>query len=180
MLQKAFLLLCTILLSTTSANDHLIDWSVSRPLTWEDFKAKPDPNSSNAALTSSTINVDFGFDQSGLKHSITCRFDKSQSWVKVRNAYILHHEQGHFDLSEAYARMLHKALQEYRFNKETANKDLNTIYSGVMKQLVKAQEQYDAQTNHSLDTAKQATWSKQIQGMLDQYEEFKNYRQASQ
>ncbi len=176
MLQKAFLLLCAVLLSATPGNDHIIDWSAARPLTWEDFTCKPDPHSSNAALTSSTINVDFGFDQNGLKHSITCRFDKSASWVKVRNAYILHHEQGHFDLSEAYARLLHKSLQEYRFNKETANQDLNNIYSGVMKQLVQAQEQYDVQTNHSLDTARQAMWSKQIQGMLEQYEAFKNYR----
>jgi len=176
MFQKALLLFCTALLSVTTGNDHLIDWSASRKLTWDDFKSRPDPSSPNAALTSSTINVDFGFDQNGLKHSITCRFDKLKSWVKIRNPYILNHEQGHFDLSEAYARELHKALQEYHFKKETANKDLNNIYSRVMKELVNTQEQYDAQTNHSLDTARQAVWNDKIRAMLDEYAAFKDYR----
>jgi predicted secreted Zn-dependent protease len=176
MLQKLLLVIFTSLLSVPFSDDNLIDWSVSRKLTWSDFRAKPDPSSANAALTSSTINVEFGYDKNGFKHSITCRFDKSKSWVRVKNDYILNHEQGHFDLAEAYARELHKEFQEYKFRKESASDDLNKIYSRVMQKHIEAQDRYDKQTDHSLDTAKQSAWDVKIRSMLKEFETFKDYK----
>ena len=175
MFQKLLLVLL-LSLSSGYGEDNLIDWSVSRKLAWPDFKARPDPQSPDAALTSSTINVEFGYDKIGLKHSITCRFNKLKSWVKVRNEYILNHEQGHFDLAEAFARKLHKELKEYIFKKETVSDDLNKIYTRVMKQHVGAQEQYDLQTNHSLDSGKQSVWDGKIKTMLKELDDFKDYK----
>ena len=176
MFQQILLVLFPFFLTAPIADGNLIDWSASRKLTWSDFKSKPDPSSANAALTSSTINVEFGYNKNGLKHSITCRFDKSKSWVRVKNDYILNHEQRHFDLTEAYARELHKELQEYVFKKETVSDDLNKIYGRVMRQLVDAQDQYDKQTDHSLDSAKQNAWNSKIGAMLTGLEDYKEYK----
>lgn len=172
---KLSFLLFIFLSSFFTGEGDLIDWSASRKLTWNDFRAAPDPASVNAALTSSAINVEFGYDKNGLKHSITCRFDKTKSWVRTKNDYILRHEQGHFDLAEGYARELHKELAEYTFNQRTVSNDLNTIYTHVMKQHLEAQDQYDKQTDHSLDTAKQLIWNDRIKAMLDGLEKFKDY-----
>jgi predicted secreted Zn-dependent protease len=36
-------------------------------------------------------------------------FDKDQSWMMVKNAYVLQHEQIHFNISELYARKIRKS-----------------------------------------------------------------------
>jgi|ADGO01.1.fsa_nt_gi hypothetical protein len=92
-------------------NNSLIDWSASRKLTWDDFKGPVDPESKNAALTTSSINIEFGYDGTGLEYSIKCTFNKERSWVRIRNAEVLAHEQGHFDLAEIHARKLNKATR---------------------------------------------------------------------
>ena len=112
--------------STTQSN--LLEWSVDRKLTWKDFRAQPDKNSTNAALTSSSINIEFGYNNSGLKYKIKCRFDQNLSWGRIKNDYILAHEQGHFDIAEIHARKLHKLLKAYKFNNRTVAKDVNRIY----------------------------------------------------
>jgi hypothetical protein len=170
------LLIVLICLPLSKQDDNLIEWSNSRKLTWNDFKGAPDRSSPNAALTSSSINVEFGYNNKTLTHSIKCRFNKSLSWVKVKNDYILKHEQGHFDLAEAHARELHKELLDYKFNSATVSKDLNKIYNQVMKEHVSAQEAYDQQTNHSLDSVKQKQWDAKISGMLDEFKAFADYR----
>ncbi len=175
MLHKLLLALFVTML--LPGDNNLIDWSESRRLTWNDFTGRPDPLSPDAALTSNSIHADFGYDTRGLKHSITCQFDKTKSWVKIKNAYILNHEQGHFDLAESYARELHKELLDYQFDSRTVDKDLNRIYSKVLGELVRAQQQYDSESNHSLDTAKQREWDAKIKMRLKEFEQYKDYRQ---
>jgi len=176
MLQKLSFLLLLSLFLQPSEEDNIIEWSPTRKLTWADFKGTPDPNSSNAALTNSTINVEFGFNNKGLTHSIKCRFNKLLSWGRIRNEYILKHEQGHFDIAEAHARLLHKNLNEYVFNSQTVSKDINVIYNDVIKKHVAMQDQYDVTSNHSLDTAQQIIWDKKIAGMLRSLEAYADYR----
>jgi hypothetical protein len=175
MLQKLLLILLP-LFSSFSVEENLIDWNASRKLTWEDFQGKVDPASANAALTNSGINVEFGFNDKKLIHTIRCRFNKEKSWVRIKTDYILNHEQGHFDIAEIHARLLHKELTEYTFNAKTVNKDINNIYNGVMKLHVTAQQNYDQETNHSIDSVQQGLWDKKIDAMLGQYKQFADYK----
>ena len=94
----------------------------------------------------------------------------------MKNDYILKHEQGHFDLAEAHARELHKELLEYKFNSATVSKDLNKIYEKVMKEHVAAQDAYDQQTNHSLDSANQKIWNGKIADILVHYKDYADYK----
>src|SRR5689334_12495496 len=152
MLSRFFLLLFPLLF-VLPKEENIIEWSASRKLTWSDFKGSPDPSSTNAALTNSTITVEFGYNNKGLTHTIKCRFNKLLSWGRIRNDYILNHEQGHFDIAEAHARLLHKNLLDYTFNSKTVSDDINRIYSDAMKLHVTMQKEYDEVTNHSLDSA---------------------------
>lgn len=157
----------------------LIEWTASRKLSWEDFKAPPDPASSNAALTSSSINVEFGYDDEELQFSIKCRFDKNKSWVRIRNSVILQHEQGHFDIAELHARKLNQALKAYRFNARTVSDDVNRIYDSVMVLHHTAQNEYDKETDFSRNKDKQAIWLKKIADDLQGTKDFAAYTKAT-
>jgi len=154
----------------------MIDWKSDRKLTWKDFQASPVSNTDNAALTSSNINFQFGYGSSGFRYSITCRFDKSRSWVRIKNDHILSHEQGHFDIAEIHARKLKKALSEYKYNESTVSADINKIYQELMKQHHEMQILYDQQTDHSRNYPKQAEWAKKIEEALNDSVVYANYK----
>lgn len=171
-----YILSWSVLMLLSGNQSTLIEWNSERKLTWNDFKAQPDRTSTNAALTSSSINIEFGYNNTGLKYNIKCRFDKNLSWGRIKNDYILSHEQGHFDIAEIHARKLNKLLKEYKFNSKTVAQDVNKIYDNVMKQHHAFQSQYDNETNYSLDAAQQNAWKTKIEEALKELQEYSNYR----
>ena len=175
MLHKILLVILPLFLSLPK-EENIIEWSPARKLTWADFKGTPDPSSRNAALTNSSITLSTEYSNREIKYIVNCKFNKLLSWVRVKNDYILNHEQGHFDIAEAHARLLFKNLNEYTFNSKTANEDVNRIYSETMKEHVSMQKQYDLLSNHSLDTAQQVLWDKRIDSMLLRLEKYSAYK----
>lgn len=169
------LLMITVGLPAYRKDDDTLPWSASRPLTWNDFRAKPDEYSGNAALTSSGIEFKYSYGSDGMSYTIVCLFEKTKSWGKVKTPYILSHEQGHFDISELHARKLNKALKEYRYNETTAAKDIPAIYGKLMKEQTAMQNQYDSETNYSRDKEMQEVWLEMIGKQLEQYKDFSNY-----
>ena len=165
----------TVTMWCFSTQSNLIEWTAERKLTWQDFKGQPDKSSTNAALTSSSINIEFGYNSSGLKYNIKCRFDQNLSWGRIKNEYILSHEQGHFDIAEIHARKLNQQLKAYKFNNRTVGKDINRIYDTVMKEHHALQSKYDDETNYSRDPAKQNEWKIKIDEMLEELTAFSNY-----
>jgi len=173
--------LSLLLIATTfiQPNNSLIPWSTARKLTWSDFKGDPDPHSPNAALTSSNINIEFGFNNTGFQYSIRCVFDKTRSWVRIPTDDVLAHEQGHFDIAETYARRLNKALAAYHFNAQTVSKDVNDVYANLMKEHRQTQIQYDQETDYSRNKPRQAEWLKKIAADLKSLAAFANYQKKN-
>lgn len=169
-------LLITLLFFPGESQNNLINWEVDRKLSWNDFKARPVSNSDNVALTSSNINFKFGYGSSGFTYSITCQFDKTRSWVKIKNDHILAHEQGHFDIAEIHARKLKKALSEYVYRESTVSKDVSKLYQGLMKNHHERQILYDLQTDHSRKKDQQTMWLKKITAELKELSAYANYR----
>jgi len=172
MIQQFLSLALISLFSITQSSSNLIDWSGSRRLSWADFRANPDASSPNAALTNTSINIEFGYSKTGLTYSIKCRFDKTKSWVKVKNNLVLGHEQGHFDIAEIHARKLNRELKAYKFNSKTVSEDVNAIYDRVMKQHHEAQKEYDQETDFSRKKDKQEEWLGKIEKELDLLEPY--------
>jgi lipopolysaccharide export LptBFGC system permease protein LptF len=175
-MSKVFITLLLACVTVIQTN-NLIPWSASRRLTWSDFTGNPDPHSTNAALTSSNINIEFGYDEKGFQYTIKCSFDKNRSWVRIKNSEVLAHEQGHFDIAEIYARKLNKLMKAYRFNAKTVGTDINQLYENAMKQHRQTQLQYDQETDYSRNKPKQEEWLKKIAGDLKILDEFSNYKQ---
>jgi predicted secreted Zn-dependent protease len=112
---------------------------------------------------------------SGFGYTITCHFSKSKSWVLHKTDHILAHEQGHFDIAEVFARKLNKQMSSYVFNKNTYKTELRNIYQGILDEKEALQNQYDAETNHSINKEKQAEWLIKIQTMLEEYKGYAGY-----
>lgn len=161
---------------TNNNPESLVDWNPNRRLTWNDFQGKPDPATKNAALTSTSINIDYSYNQRELKYTIRCQFDPARSWGRVRNEHILGHEQAHFDIAEVHARLLYKMLKEYKFKHATVNEDVAKIYEVVMQQHHDMQSQYDAETDYSRNPRIQEVWESKIEGTLGSLAVFADYR----
>jgi Bacterial protein of unknown function (DUF922) len=159
-----------------SQRESLIEWNASKRLDWNDFKAKPDRNSPNAALTSTTIKFDFTYNDQGLTLHIHCAFDRNLSWGRVRNDYILSHEQGHFDIAEIFARELFKKLKDYQLRDvNKLSRDLNKIYENTMQELNDMQAKYDKETNFSINKEKQSEWLVKISKELERLQPYADY-----
>lgn len=177
-LLKYFFLFCIIIpmVAFAQSNDEeLLDWTASRKLTWNDYKASPDPQSDAAASTTSYLAIEYNITNSSFGYKIQSRFSKTRSWGLYKTDYILSHEQGHFDIAEIFARKLNKEMSEYRFNKRTYQQDLNRIYHDILDEKEKMQNDYDQETNHSINKEKQVEWLKKIAKMLEEYDEYAGY-----
>jgi hypothetical protein len=177
-LLKYFLLLFLIIPILTDAqnkDEELLDWSASRKLTWNDYKASPEPGSDAAASTTSYLAIEYNISSSSFGYKIQSRFSKTRSWGLHKTDYILSHEQGHFDIAEIFARKLNKQMSGYSFNKRTYQQDLNKIYHDILDEKEKMQDDYDKESDHSINKEKQAEWLKKISEMLKEYKDFAGY-----
>ena len=153
---------------STNESDELIPWTFSRRLSWEDFLCEPQKNSDAVASTSTSLGIAYQIEHGQLTYSITCNFSKRKSWGLLRTDYILAHEQGHFDITEIFARRLFKALQEYQFNRKTYRDDINEVYKNIVAEKEATQAAYDGETDHSRNRKIQYEWLQKIDQMLDE------------
>jgi Bacterial protein of unknown function (DUF922) len=169
------IVLINLLVSFTATEKESINWRTRRALTWADFKGAPVEAAPNAAMTSTSILIDFNFSKQQLQYHLNCIFYPEKSWTKVSSDHILGHEQGHFDISELFTRKLHKALADYRFQPKTADKDITAIYKRIAKEQSAYQALYDAETNYSRNNQQQANWQLTIAAALKEFDSFANY-----
>jgi hypothetical protein len=158
-----------------SKNEELLDWSATRKLTWNDYKAHPEPGNDDAAATTTYLGIEYNITSDGFGYKIQSRFSKTRSWGRYKDDYVLSHEQGHFDIAEIFARKLNKLMSEYKFNKKSFQQDLNKIYNDILEEKAAMQNDYDEETNHSINKVKQAEWLKKINEMLKDFKDFAGY-----
>lgn len=177
-MKKAVLLflLQPILCHSQDKNDELIQWKDGQKLTWADYKGKVDSAADAAASTATYLGIEYNFSNNSVDYKITCSFSKTKSWGLHKNDHILSHEQGHFDITEIYARKLNKQMKNYQFNKDTYKTDLRKIYMTILEEKENMQNSYDDETNHSINREKQAEWSRKISDLLNEYKTFSNYQ----
>jgi hypothetical protein len=156
-------------------NEELIRWNESQKLTWADYKGKVQTGSDAAASTATYLGIEYNFSRNSFDYKITCSFSKTRSWGLHKTDYILAHEQGHFDIAEIFARKLNKQMSEYIFNKNTFKDDLKKIYLTLTAEKDSFQNQYDKETNHSINKEKQAEWLKKIEKMLNELKGYSSY-----
>lgn len=156
-------------------DEEIIPWLDSRRLGWEDFRGEPRKNSDAVASTSTSLGISYEVKGGKLNYHISCNFSKIRSWGLLKTGYILAHEQGHFDITEIYARKLHNAMEEYSFDKKRFRKDINDIYQSIIKEKEETQAAYDGETDHSRRRKMQYEWLEKIDILLKETELRANY-----
>lgn len=175
MVVKAFSILFILLF--TSIDPVSIPWSDNQKLTWNDFIGKHDPRSPYAASTHSSIvfsyNVSSVNENLSLTTEVNAYFYPEMSWFNPNkaNEHILKHEQAHFDITEIHARKLREAFANYTLTKNF-EKELTSIFTKINHDRKKMQDQFDMETNHSLNFEEEATWQKFISEELRKLENF--------
>lgn len=152
-------------------NDTL-NWSSSRKLTWEDFKASPDTTDFTVrALTFVGIGVYNGKWVDGVPHiNVFCRFYKNKSWVKDKTSSSLVHEQLHFDIWELYARKIRKAYDSLNINRV---KDTEVYYSVLDLYYNKAEKyQYLYDSRVYFNDERQQQWIQDIAIKLNKLKKY--------
>ncbi len=141
-------------------------------LVWDNFSGTPNQGGRVAALTSSGFGFDAGMSYSNRKGKININvyafFNKSKSWVKPdkKTAYILAHEQLHFDISCIGMLLFVQKLRAANFTVQNYSAELNRIYSDAYKQMYEMQDDYDKGTNNGLLRKEQQEWAGRIRGQL--------------
>ena len=76
----------------SSAQEGKIYWNSNKDLTWGDFKAQPNNNSSYAAMTFSGMSYTFSAEvinnEVEVKYNVICFFDQKSSWCKSNHSTI--------------------------------------------------------------------------------------------
>lgn len=170
-------LLCLLFSLTNVAQrkSNLIYFDDQPDLSWKNFKAKANKRSNYQALTYSGLELSMQFDADGIRISTYAIFKPRESWTKnKKSAYLLNHEQQHFNLSELYARKFREALSIHSFKKSGADrfKEIQTLYKSFYSQMEKQQKKYDKESEHSKNKDQQEKWNQFIQGELLELKNF--------
>lgn len=174
---KKIVVVCLLIvpLVARTQEEQFIEWSPAKKLTWGDYLASPSSLSDAAAITSTALGIEYHLRNNTLTYKISCRFSKTRSWGKDKTSYILQHEQGHFDITEIFARKLAKEIKQYKFNPRTYQEDLSKLYKKIMEDKEQYQNKYDAETDYSRNREKQTEWLKKIEEELEELEGFASY-----
>ncbi|MEP7170807.1 MAG: DUF922 domain-containing protein, partial [Bacteroidota bacterium] len=100
--------------------------------------------------------------------------DRNKSWASKRHtdSLFLKHEQGHFDLTEAYARKLRKKISTIRPARDNFSAEIKKFYNYAWEDLQKQQAAYDKATDEGAVDFAQRVWDTHITNLLLQNKEF--------
>ena len=152
-----------------------IRWSASRPLRVEDFKGRPRPDQTHAALTSANINTGAICRDNIFAGTAQASFSPTASWVREparMTPALLRHEQLHFDIAEVYARRLRQQLAALHLPCNQLGDRFNRVSQAAYAAWQKAEDDYDRDTRHGLDHERQAQWEAQVRQQLRDLADF--------
>lgn len=180
------------LMSFSFVKVDFILWQENKKLKIQDFKAENKDtikvNRQQFLGAISAIRIEYSSFQRNKNSvpdfSIKTYFDPNESWMLLKNDYVLQHEQIHFDLTELYARKMRKSVESLR-QKNVTNISIyrkKIQHWNVMKE--KASNQFDADNQDYYikigqkilfqKNPKQEAWKKKVDRELFQYSLFKN------
>ena len=148
--------------------DSLLYWKTNLALSWDDFRGKPDTKLQWDAYAYTGFNYSYKSNPSRI--SVQSIWYKKKSWKKPKanlTTPLLIHEKVHFNITELYARKLRFECKALEHNITDPQQDIAAIYKRLVAEKDAMQVQYDNETEHSKNAAKQAEWNMKISSMLN-------------
>ncbi len=138
-----------------------LTWSEHPALSWNDFQGRARRTSGEpSAVTDTGFRVQLECREDVLDIRVAAEFYPGSSWVKPtgKSPQLLRHEQGHFDITELYARKMRKAIRAAKIGCEDdrqAEAAGKKIFDQLDQQWEKAEKQYDLDTKDGTDLPRQ-------------------------
>ncbi|MCW8980537.1 MAG: DUF922 domain-containing Zn-dependent protease [Altibacter sp.] len=173
-LLTAILILLVGLFSSENASEK-IPWRGPDQLTWSDFQGVPEGNSSYVASTNSGLSFSYSYSERNgeriFEYTIQSNFYPKLSWYRpeAASAYILKHEQTHFDISELHARIFRKRMAEFNFS-EKRKEEVRRIYETIETERKAMQDRYDEESDHSKNEVGERAWRIFVAEQLKAYD----------
>jgi len=172
------------------SDPNVIIWDKNRPLTWNDFQCTPvksEISKGHCAMTASSMFADCNAKLIKTKFQIVdiqihAYFIKDQSWkydeLFEKNGgpeKVLKHEQGHFDITEIYARRyrnkMKKEAQKLRYYKgRTSDKQQNFAYKESQRILQVWADQFSNSRNKYNGRYEKDTWYGTIPSFQEKFD----------
>ena len=140
----------------------------NQPITWNEFRGKPDNTCGFIAMTYSGIKLKYSYQTrngvAAAKVEVCPYMDLSQSWYKKEhcNDSTLVHEQRHFDITAIVTRQFIDDLKSRNFTMANFSSEIKKMHHQYLQKLAEMQRQYDGETLHGTIPDKQAAWNQQI------------------
>ncbi|MET4081846.1 hypothetical protein ABIB40_001797 [Pedobacter sp. UYP30] len=144
-----------------------------------DFKGKPDKNSPFVALT--VLTWEYSYQTEIRRDHLTITFqheykiEKGLSWVKLERlkdpalkARVLHHEQGHVNISFIMVKEADRVLSSRTYSKKDYRSEIGMLASSISEFFDTMQKNYDDETEHGSNYKMQQRWDKIIQEKMEE------------
>ena len=162
------LLIFSFLCHKLKAQDTLY-WRATDTLAWSDFQGNPDRSARYLAISSTGISYTYRYSDSGIIYTVSACFVRSRSWRNYgTDLHVLKHEQGHFDITEIYARKLASQLKLIKPDKKTFRKTIETLGEKNISEKNNFQKKYDQETASGTKKRMQRKWEFIIRKQLDE------------
>ncbi len=183
-MQRSILLL--VLLSSirlfgqdiSDSESRIIIWNENNKLKWCDFKVNYHSQYEDSCIAYSCLTI-LGYyykSDSDIMFDVYNLFIEDWSWrTKDLSGKLLIHEQGHFDISEYYTRLIRKYLSENTDNYSVWLKN-KVIYDMCLTMCLNTHKLYDLKTNHGDRGIVQKKYLENIRDSLKSLEDF--YKQS--
>jgi hypothetical protein len=168
LLNYILIALLTAMAAYGQSTPRILRWEQHPALGWDDFKGRARRNTGEpSAVTDTGFRVQLECRGGALDIRVVTEFYVNSSWVKTgrKSAELLRHEQGHFDITELFARKMRKAIRDAKIGCEDdrrAEAAGKRIFDQLDQEWEKAEKQYDAETSDGTDLAKQKEASERI------------------
>ncbi|MFC6997700.1 hypothetical protein [Rufibacter roseus] len=147
----------------------------NRPLNWSDFKGGPVTSGKFAAFIFPGLSSEsYAVVKNGVIHvKVTLRVYTLRQLSKVRadskTAYVLNHEQRHFDIVKLVAEHYKQRVQPQKLTLQDYDSMIKYQYLEALWELDQLQKQYDEETHHGLNHTAQERWNRKIQDELQSF-----------
>lgn len=142
--------------------------SYTQNLKWSDFRGEPEMEHFADAIIVSGYHYKTNLAYNYPKIIIGSYMNPEKSWKKeLQNTenldLLLKHEQGHFDIREAFCRKIKDSVNKRFF---TAYDDVEKIVNHFTQIQIETEDRYDEETNHSIAIEEQEKWNSKIKELL--------------
>lgn len=174
LLLRFLTLLGLFVIMSSFGKEGKIIWNKNRPLSWNDFNIIPESSIEYGGSVNSGIYTNFQVRKDTLTIQVVSIFSTKESWVQSGFGTMdaLEHEQGHFDITEIYARKLKQRLLKMNFDSDGIKTQATALYNEITKEENAFQDLYDKETEHHVRTDIQKEWNSILAKELQSLEAF--------